>query len=152
MKKIINYFKKWNWGAFLFFIATAILGTVSNKNIHSFTAGFIIIACICIPLGLLFAWVSKSPKDEDNKLPDFEHTPSPPKLFESDSNIIKVDECTTGPESKPTNDHGDFVQLVWMIEKLRRQPNKCTMNELIAKAKENFKGLENIEELNKLNK
>jgi hypothetical protein len=41
-------------------------------------------------------------------------------------------------------DNGDFVQLVWMIEELRRREGGCTMNELVAEAKRNFKGIEQI--------
>ena len=40
--------------------------------------------------------------------------------------------------------HGDLVPLVWEIEKLRRKEGGCTMNELIAEVKKNFKGLENV--------
>lgn len=47
-------------------------------------------------------------------------------------------------ESPSDNSHGDLVQLVWLIEKLRRGENKCTMNVLIMEAKRNFNGLENI--------
>lgn len=47
-------------------------------------------------------------------------------------------------EQQQDNSHGDLVLLVWMIEELRRREGGCTMNELIAEAKRNFKGLENI--------
>lgn len=46
-------------------------------------------------------------------------------------------------EQKTTHE-GDFVQLVWMIEKLRHPENKCTMNELIEEVNKNFDGLEGI--------
>jgi len=46
-------------------------------------------------------------------------------------------------ESKQV-DNGDLVPLVWMIEKLRRRGGGCTMNELVAEAKRNFKGIEDI--------
>jgi hypothetical protein len=46
-------------------------------------------------------------------------------------------------ESKPV-DSGDLVPLVWMIEKLRKRDGGCTMNELVAEAKRNFKGIEQI--------
>jgi hypothetical protein len=42
---------------------------------------------------------------------------------------------------------GDFVKLVWMIEKLRHPSNKCTMNELIEEANKHFDGLEGIKEV-----
>jgi hypothetical protein len=47
------------------------------------------------------------------------------------------------PENKTTHE-GDFIQLVWMIEKLRHPENKCTMNELIEEVNKNFNGLEGI--------
>jgi hypothetical protein len=39
---------------------------------------------------------------------------------------------------------GDLVPLIWMIEKLRKREGGCTMSELIAEAKRNFKGIEDI--------
>ena len=45
---------------------------------------------------------------------------------------------------QPKDDNGDLVPLVWMIEKLRRREGGCTMNELVAEAKRNFKGIEQI--------
>lgn len=47
-------------------------------------------------------------------------------------------------EQNTTIDEGDFVQLVWMIEKLRHPESKCTMNELIREASKEFDGLEGI--------
>lgn len=41
---------------------------------------------------------------------------------------------------------GDFVRLVWLIEKLRRRDGGCTMNDLIFECKERFCGLEFIKE------
>ena len=46
-------------------------------------------------------------------------------------------------EQKQVN-NGDLVPLIWMIEKLRRKEEGCTMNELVAEAKRNFKGIEDI--------
>jgi hypothetical protein len=51
---------------------------------------------------------------------------------------------TNGSPENKTTDEGDFVQLVWMIEKLRHPENKCTMNELIEEVNKNFDGLEAI--------
>lgn len=53
-------------------------------------------------------------------------------------------ESTNGKAEKKTTHEGDFVQLVWMIERLRHPENKCTMNELIEEANKNFDGLEAI--------
>ena len=39
---------------------------------------------------------------------------------------------------------GDFVPLVWLIEKLRNKPNGCTMNELISEVRKDFDGLDKI--------
>jgi hypothetical protein len=49
-------------------------------------------------------------------------------------------------EAAQDNTHGDFVPLVWLIEKLRRRPEGCTMNELIAEAKLKFDGLQHIKD------
>ena len=51
---------------------------------------------------------------------------------------------TNGSPEQKTTHEDDFVQLVWMIEKLRHPENKCTMNELIEEANKNFDGLEAI--------
>jgi len=49
-----------------------------------------------------------------------------------------------GDESDGSNlECGDFVNLVWLIEEMRRGKN-CTMDELILAAKEKFTGLSNI--------
>jgi hypothetical protein len=50
-------------------------------------------------------------------------------------------------EQKQVNS-GDLVPLVWMIEKLRKSEGGCTMNELVAKAKRNFEGIEDIKHKN----
>jgi hypothetical protein len=50
-------------------------------------------------------------------------------------------------ETQSTYTDGDFVKLVWMIEKLRHPSNKCTMNELIEEANKHFDGLEGIKEV-----
>lgn len=50
----------------------------------------------------------------------------------------------SGSCEQPQDDTGDLVSLVWMIEKLRRREGGCSMNELIAEAKQNFKGIEQI--------
>ena len=47
-------------------------------------------------------------------------------------------------ESPSDNSHGDLVPLIWLIEELRRREGGCIMNELVAEAKRNFKGLEHI--------
>jgi hypothetical protein len=49
-------------------------------------------------------------------------------------------------ETQSTYTDGDFVKLVWMIEKLRHPSNKCTMNELIKEANKHFDGLKGIKE------
>ena len=50
----------------------------------------------------------------------------------------------SGSCESPQVDSGDLVPLVWMIEKLRRRDGGCSMNELVAEAKRNFKGVEQI--------
>jgi len=44
----------------------------------------------------------------------------------------------------PAQNNSDFVPLVWEIEKLRKREGGCTMNELIANIKRDFKGIESI--------
>jgi len=39
---------------------------------------------------------------------------------------------------------GNFVNLVWLIEKLRRREGGCSVNELIIEAKKSFQGLSGI--------
>ena len=50
----------------------------------------------------------------------------------------------SGSCESPQDNNGDLVPLVWMIEKLRRREGGCTMNELLAEANRNFKGVEQI--------
>ena len=57
--------------------------------------------------------------------------------------IFVTGKTNGSPEQKTTHE-GDFVQLVWMIEKLRHPENKCTMNELIEEVNKNFDGLQAI--------
>lgn len=41
----------------------------------------------------------------------------------------------TTNEEKYSDESGDLVPLIWLIEKLRRREGGCTMNELIATVK-----------------
>ena len=50
----------------------------------------------------------------------------------------------SGSCESPQDNNGDLVPLIWMIEKLRRREGGCTMNELVAEARRNFKGIEQI--------
>jgi hypothetical protein len=61
----------------------------------------------------------------------------------TDTNQECKHNCSSNCEQKQLN-KGDLVPLVWMIEKLRRKEGGCTMNELFAEAKRNFKGIEDI--------
>lgn len=56
--------------------------------------------------------------------------------------FCKTDVSNSCEQSQSNN--GDLVPLIWMIEELRRRKGGCTMNELIAEAKRNFKGVEQI--------
>jgi hypothetical protein len=56
--------------------------------------------------------------------------------------FCKTDVSGSCEQSQSNN--GDLVPLIWMIEELRRREGGCTMNELIAEAKRNFKGIEQI--------
>ena len=47
-------------------------------------------------------------------------------------------------QETPSQNNGDFVPLVWEIEKLRKREGGCTMNELIANIKRDFEGIESI--------
>lgn len=64
-------------------------------------------------------------------------------LNESENHALNKTDVS-GSCEQPQDNNGDLVPLVWMIEKLRRREGGCTMNELVAEAKRNFKGLENI--------
>jgi hypothetical protein len=66
------------------------------------------------------------------------------KLILTLKKIFNKEKVNGNAEQKPTNHEGDFVQLVWMIEKLRHPDNKLTMNELILEVNQNFDGLEGI--------
>lgn len=46
-------------------------------------------------------------------------------------------------EANVANNH-DLVPLIWMIEKMRRREEGCSMNELIAEAEKRFEGIGNI--------
>lgn len=48
----------------------------------------------------------------------------------------------SGSFEQRQDNNGDL--LVWMIEKLRKREGGCTMNELVAEEKRNFKGIEQI--------
>jgi len=50
----------------------------------------------------------------------------------------------SGSCESPQDNNGDLVPLIWMIEELRKREGGCTMNELVAEAKRNFKGIEQI--------
>lgn len=50
----------------------------------------------------------------------------------------------SGSCEQPQSNNGDLVPLIWMIEELRRREGGCTMNEVVAEAKRNFKGIEHI--------
>ena len=58
--------------------------------------------------------------------------------------LLVIPDVSGSCEQPQDNSHGDLVPLVWMIEKLRRREGGCTMNELVAEAKRNFKGIEQI--------
>lgn len=60
----------------------------------------------------------------------------------SDDKLYTTDVSDTCEQSQDNS--GDLVPLVWMIEKLRRREGGCSMNEIIAEAKLNFKGIEQI--------
>ena len=50
----------------------------------------------------------------------------------------------SGSCEQPQSNNGDLIPLIWMIDELRRRNEYCTMNELVAEAKRNFKGIEQI--------
>jgi hypothetical protein len=50
----------------------------------------------------------------------------------------------SGSCEQPQSNNGDLVPLIWMIEELRRRKGGCIMNELVAEAKRNFEGIEQI--------
>lgn len=44
-------------------------------------------------------------------------------------------------------DTGDIISLIWMIEKLRKREEGCTMNQLLEEIKQEFKGIEHIKQI-----
>jgi len=50
----------------------------------------------------------------------------------------------SGSCESPQDNNGDLVPLVWMIKKIIRKEGGHTMNEIVAEAKRNFKGIEQI--------
>ena len=66
------------------------------------------------------------------------------KLILTLKQIFNKEKVNGNAEQKPTNDDGNLVELVWMIEKLRHPENKCTMNQLILELNNKFDGLEDI--------
>lgn len=59
MIKNFSKIKKWNWGAFPVIIAISLLGTLSNKSIPDVTSCLVAGLMYGIPLGLLFAYISR---------------------------------------------------------------------------------------------
>jgi hypothetical protein len=67
------------------------------------------------------------------------------RLFSKKETTKKCDiHVVSGSCEQKQGNNGDLVPLVWMIEKLRRREGGCTMNELVAEAKCNFNGIEDI--------
>jgi hypothetical protein len=66
------------------------------------------------------------------------------KLILTLKKIFNKEKVNGNAEQKPSNDDGNLVELVWMIEKLRHPDNRLTMNELILEVNQNFDGLEGI--------
>ena len=58
--------------------------------------------------------------------------------------LLVIPDVSGSCEQPQDNSHGDLVPLVWMIEKIRKREGGCSMNELVAEAKRNFKGIEQI--------
>tara|TARA_R110000851_G_scaffold186024_1_gene335317 strand:- start:465 stop:707 length:243 start_codon:yes stop_codon:yes gene_type:complete len=67
------------------------------------------------------------------------------RLFSKKANTKQCDiHVVSGSCEQKQVKSGDLVPLIWMIEKLRRREGGCTMNELVAEAKRNFEGIEDI--------
>lgn len=59
------FFKGWNWGAFAPILLLAFVGALTNKSVHTWQHAVILALAFGVPVGLLFAWISKS--DNGNK-------------------------------------------------------------------------------------
>lgn len=57
--------------------------------------------------------------------------------------LLVIPDVSGSCESLPDN-NGDLVPLVWMIKEIIRKEEGHTMNEIVAEAKRNFKGIEQI--------
>ncbi len=57
MKKL----KKWNWTAFFAILFIALMGALSNKTIPDTKIALLIGSGIGVPMGLLFAFISREP-------------------------------------------------------------------------------------------
>lgn len=51
--------KKWNWTLFFVIMIASFGGALSNKTIPDIGTGFIFALIFGIPIGLLWAWISK---------------------------------------------------------------------------------------------
>lgn len=54
-----NKIKKWNWTIFWVIIIISILGSLTNKSVNSLLDVTILVVMIGLPMGLLWAWISK---------------------------------------------------------------------------------------------
>jgi len=61
MKKLYEYFKKWNWSLFFAILCISIMGALGNKTIPTIHECFLVALIFGIPCGLLFAWGTKEP-------------------------------------------------------------------------------------------
>lgn len=59
INKFVKKIKKWNWNSFFMIILLSCIGFLSNKSIVNTIDCFILAACFGIPVGLIFAWMSK---------------------------------------------------------------------------------------------
>lgn len=59
MLKMLKSLKKWNWGVLLVTVLVAIIGALSNKSIPSTSEAVIAGFVFGIPLGLIWAYLTK---------------------------------------------------------------------------------------------
>lgn len=54
--------RKWNWSIFFVIILVSCIGALGNKSISTVLECLLFALCFGIPIGLLWAWMSKKEK------------------------------------------------------------------------------------------
>lgn len=57
---LLQKLKKWNWTIFVVILLVACMGALENKSISNFAEGIILVLGFGVPIGLVWAWLTKS--------------------------------------------------------------------------------------------